>query len=163
MATTYDYIREATSKDYGTDFPANALNRIHTVQRSINFATAVSDLKADVDFATGDVIKIIDVPIDTWVVFVTAETTTDSDAIDNIDIGDETTTNGWVDDIDMTTTGEDDDSLDGVTYSLATAGGKHYSSADTIDIIVNTSGASDDGILKVTALMVDVIAPGTAR
>ena len=159
MATAYDYIREATSKDYGTDVPANGLNRIHTVQRSVNLETACSDLKADVDFTSSDVIKIIDVPIDTWVVFVTAETVTAGDCT-NLDIGDETTPAGWVEDVDMTA-GEDDDSLDGVTYSLATAGGKFYTSADTIDIDIED--ATDDGVLLVTALMVDVLRPGATR
>ncbi len=151
----YDYIRETTNQDFGTDLPANGLNRIHKVQRSINFETACAALKASVDFATGDVLKIIDIPAYTWVVAVFAETTTASDAIDDIDIGDETQTAGWVDDVDVSAT-EDDNSLDSVSYGLANAGGKLYSTADTIDIKINTDGASDDGVLKVTALMVDV-------
>lgn len=152
MATTYDYISETSGQYFGTDLPANGLGRVHKVQRSVDLAAAVSSLKAGVDFTSADILEIIDVPVNTWVVAVFAETTTAGDCTD-LDIGDGATANGWIDDIDMNA-GEDDDSLDAVTFSLATAGGKLYTSADTIDIDIND--ATDDGVLKVTALMIDV-------
>jgi len=158
---TYDYIDETDEQYFGTDFPAAGLARMFVVQRTVNFETACTDLKSGEDFAQNDVIKLIDVPANTWVLAVAVRVTTASDTADDVDIGDGDDTDGWIDGLDMTSTSNKgfagvSGTDGGGAFSVATAGGKWYTSADTIDLKFTGASGVDDGVFEITAIMMDI-------
>lgn len=157
---TYDWISESSGKYFGTDFPSATRNRgLHVIQRTVSFATAVSDLKSGTAFAIGDTVELMDIPVNTVVlaVFVRVTTASDSGESDDVDFGDASDTTGFIDSMDMTSTTHTNlgnTSLLVEAYSLAVGGGKYYTTADTLDAYFVAAG--DTGVFKLTMVCVDV-------
>ena len=156
MAATYDY-RATTTDMYDGSVPYTVygVDRQFYAERTINFATAVADLTSGVDFIANDVLELISIPANTWVYMVAVTMDTVSDAINDVNIGDGTDTSGYIDAIDMTSTGTSTNLITS-TYSIATAGGKIYTSADTIDAEIIGSVAADDGIFTIKVMGWDI-------
>lgn len=152
---TYDYISETSSQYFGTDFSANVSGGgLYVIQRTVNFATAITVLKSGTAFAIADTVELIDIPVNTWVMAVMVRVTTASDSgeSDDVDFGD-STTNYFIDSMNMTTTGTSD-SLTTSSTGFATSGGKVYTSADTLDAYFVAAG--DTGIFELTMVCMDV-------
>lgn len=102
--------------------------------------------------AAADVAEVLDIAAGTHVLVVYATVLTPEGGTQVLDIGDGATAAGYFDDFDANaaagTTGA---SLVTVTFSLATAGGKLYTSADTIDI-TSVTNAYGVGKIRLTAV-----------
>jgi hypothetical protein len=165
MATTYNYI-DRTSADYADYFgdatykPAYLKNRLYVVQRTINLATAATDVGANL--VQNDVLKVIDVPANTWVIALFARVTTTQSTLTDVDIGIDVTSPN-------TNTGDVDGFIDGMSFasaatstSIANAGfgigatgGKYFIVADTIDMLFIDSTFTCTGVVEITVLMMD--------
>lgn len=103
---------------------------------------------------TADVLEVITVRAQTWVPAVFLKPTTADGGTMTMDVGDGADPNGYIDDGDVNATTMLS-SLITTAYSLATAGGKYYGAADTIDLIPNNA-TPDTGVVELIAVMVDL-------
>ena len=95
-----------------------------------------------------EVIEVFDIPKDTFVLAVGVRCETAEGATATIDIGDETNADGFIDGADMnsaSTNASSNNVTAGGTNAAfgvsveTTGGGKYYTDADTIDILVNNT------------------------
>lgn len=103
---------------------------------------------------TADVLQVFTVRAGTWVPAVFVRPTTAEGATMTIDVGDGTDGAGYINngDINATTMLS---SLITTTYSLATAGGKYYAAADTIDVIPNNASPAT-AVIELIVVTVDL-------
>ena len=149
---TYDYIRTTSDQFDGSNINAVKGNdKIFFARRTINLETAVNDLKAGTDFVQNDIIELIQIPIDTHVLAIIVKVTTASDTASDCDFGDGATVDGYLDGLNLTSTGTTGSFLT-ETFSLALGGGKIYTAADTIDLKFIGASAVDDGIFEITVI-----------
>lgn len=127
-------------------------------------------IEAEVDFSKvnsgngtvqNDIIQALSIPANTFVQLVYYKVSTASANLDDLDIGDGATADGYVDGLDMESTG------DGTSWNTTlTEGtpnttveafslGKFYTTADTIDLKQNTNDTVVTGVIKVGALCFD--------
>jgi len=109
--------------------------------------TLVMKNEAVIDFTlnpciSGDVVQALDIPAGAFVTAVVTNVIT-ADA-NTVDVGDATDPNGWDASIDTSSTGV---ILGNGAY--ASAGGKYYASADTIDLTITNN--MDTGKISVVA------------
>ncbi len=155
---TYNYIDETDNQYFGTDFSANvAGGGLYVIQRTVDMATAVADLRSGQDFIKTETIKLMDIPVNTWVIAVLCRRTLALDA-DDVNFGDGSV---WhIDAVDLTssiTTYPILSSLATTTHGLATLGGKNYTTADTLDMKFDGSCADCDvGTFELTMVCMDV-------
>jgi len=137
MATTYDYIETTTDQHYGAGFPVAGQDKFFVLSRTVNVATALTDVGASA-WVANDVLKIIDIPARTLIigVSITIDTVAGT-ASSTLDIGDGDDPNGWQDGIPATTAATDVFSL---TYanggSITDKDNGYYITADTIDAVL---------------------------
>lgn len=105
-------------------------------------------------FAAADILQLFSVPAGTWVPATFIEILTVEGETATVDLGDGTDTDGFINDFDANAVAWGS-SLITTAFSLATAGGKVYSAADTIDLLLNTA-AFNVGKLRVIVPMVDL-------
>jgi hypothetical protein len=99
-----------------------------------------------------DVAEVLSIGAGTHVLCVYATVLTAEGATQVLDIGDGATADGYFNDLDANAAaGTTSASLVTVTFSLATAGGKLYTSADTIDITAVTNNYNA-GKIRLTAV-----------
>jgi len=113
--------------------------------------------KNAVDFSVAsrnasDVLQLIDVPADTLVLAVQWKVTTAEGGTFTFDLGDGVDPNGYVDNANGNALAAGA-SLATTAFSVAVGGGKYYSAADTIDMVLDH--AVDAAKIEVRALMVD--------
>ncbi len=158
MASTYDYISETSSQYFGTDLPVNALNRAYVIQRTVNIATAMTDLSVSTTFASGDYLYLIDIPVNTWVlaVFLRVTTASTDDNSPTLDVGDVTSVDAdeYIADLAADSTGITSSFLT-TDASVDTAGGKIYTAADKLAVTFQDADINN-GIFTLTAVMLDV-------
>jgi len=147
MATTYDYV-DTTSNNarlYGDGISALDVKKFFCHKRTVNLATAVTDLNSGNAFGAGDVLNLFNVAEGMLIQGIAVECTTAEGATLSVSIGDDTDPDGFLTAFDLVSTGwfwtgdgtYEGDYVDGTTY----LGGKLYTSADQIDITLTTAGA----------------------
>lgn len=133
----------------------------YVVDRSVDFSTQ--------NVTTNDVVQLIDIPANTRVVAVQAETVTaatqNTNTTQTFTVGDGSDADGWVSSLSVVTTakassaptvtatGPQSTNLT-VTVSPAYGLGKQYTAADTIDLTAN--GVVVDGVLRVRVALIDL-------
>lgn len=147
---TYDYSKGGTS-----GLPNRFAGRMAVVERYFDFATIAAERAAagQAAIAATDVIQAIDVPADTVVLLVTLKIIKVEGAALTISVGDGTATAGYLATVDANALGHVA-SLVTSAFSVAVGGGKLYTAADTIDLLINTNGADVAQVL-LTACMIE--------
>lgn len=149
MATTYDYVDKST----GAPYEGNATGVItfgpvgnFTWKRTINLATAASDMGVTTAFGANDVLQVFNVKEGQRIKFVAIECRTAEGATLSCEFGDGDDTDGYVTAFDLVATGwfssgdgtYEGDYVDGTTYF----GGRLYTAADTLDLKLVTASAN---------------------
>lgn len=147
---TYDYAIGS-----GVGMPNKAPYCI-TVQRLLDFAVIAAARSAAslTALAQSDVIQALHVPADVYVLAVGVKVITAEGEAATIDVGDGTDTDGYLNDLDCNATGHTL-SLITTAFSVAVGGGKIYTAADTIDILLNTSITWNLAKIMITAQYAD--------
>lgn len=133
MATTHDVTGDSTT------FPWVGGQKCFVIEKEFDCS--------DTALVSGDTYKALHIPANTLVLHVAVEVTTAEGGVGTVDIGDDSTTNGWCAGIDVNS----------ATTSLgagAYAGGKVYAVADTLDVLANN--ALDAAVFTVLAVCFDV-------
>jgi len=129
------------------------------------------EVTATLDFTTinsgagtvqNDIVQLIQVPANTLVMAVAFSVTTASSNMADFDIGDDATTDGYIDGASMATVNDGCSWV--TTFNEATPNttadafslGKFYTAANTIDLKQNTNATVITGVLKVKAVMLDM-------
>lgn len=101
-----------------------------------------------------DTLELIPVNAGEWIVAAFIDIDTAEGAACTVDLGDGDDPNGYIatGDINATTPLS---SLVTVGYSVATAGGRRYAAADTVDLLLNSNG-TDTAVIHVKAVAVDL-------
>lgn len=122
----------------------------------LDFAKIAVDRAAAGQAALGaaDVLELFAVPAGVWVPAAFIQTTKVEGAAATFDLGDGVTPAGFISNADGNALGWAH-SLVTTTYSLATAGGKLYTAADSIDLVID-SAATDACVLQILVAMVDL-------
>lgn len=140
--------------------PESALHKVGVISVALDFvAIAAARLAAGATALTStDVVQALPIPAKTLVLRVGLDVTTAEGATLTIDVGDGADTDGWLDGVDANTAASYCSAL---TLGEATpntitgfSGGKYYSAADTIDVLINNSGI-DTAVMRLWALVVD--------
>lgn len=109
----------------------------YVLSNTVDMTDVIAD--TSVTGAANDIVQCLAIPADTLVTSVILEVTTVSGvASSTIDIGDGDDADGWDATVDANSTGLTNG--DGA-FCMQTAGGKLYTTADTIDMTVNTASA----------------------
>ena len=150
MAITYDLATTGT-----TGYPAMDKSGVYRIEKKVDWSTlATAPVQTDI-------LQIINIPANTFVLGVYYSVTTASALLDDLDIGDAVDADGWADGIDATSTGAAFSRAlvltEGAPNTLVPANGlgKFYAAADTIDLTQNTDATVVDGVIKVVALCMD--------
>lgn len=153
---TYDYAKGA-----GTGLPAVRGGQCFVVERLLDFAQIALDRAAAglTALAAADVLQVIHVPANVHVLECFAECLVVEGETATIGVGDGSNTSGYISAFSCNALGVVG-SLITTTYSVATAGGKIYTAADTIDVILNTA-VYNVAKIRVAAAMVDLRAVET--
>jgi len=138
-------------------YPAD-LAGLYAVTATLDF----TDINSGAGTVQNDIVQLIQVPANTLVLGVSFSVTTASSNMADFDIGDDATTDGYIDGASMATV---NDGCSWVTtfneaapntvldaFSL----GKFYTAANTIDLKQNTNATVITGVLKVKAVMIDM-------
>lgn len=146
--TTY-----ATYTGSGSGFPAKR-SGVYRITGEVDFST----INSGSGTVQNDVIQALYIPAGTFVLGVGHKVTTASSNLDDFDIGDDATTDGYVDgDTAVTADTAMNFSFDtDGTMTEAFGNGKFYATANTIDIKQNTNATVVTGVIKLAALAIDV-------
>lgn len=130
--------------------------RLSVTEVKFDFAAIAADRIANslAALAATDVLQAVGVKAGIWVPMCSLQTVTVEGAAATVDIGDGTSTAGYIDDANLNAAGWAS-SLITTAFSLATAGGKIYTVDDTIDLLVNTN-ATDVAVANLMVVMVDL-------
>jgi hypothetical protein len=108
--------------------------------------------------ASTDVLQIIPLPAKSYVLAVGYDVTTPEGATATFDLGDGSTTNGYLNDISLNSTasGVMALALTEATPNTVTgySNGKYYAAADTIDMVLNNDSI-DTAVVRIWALVMD--------
>ncbi len=138
-------------------YPAD-LAGLYAVQATLDF----TEINSGSGTVQNDIVQLIQIPANTLVLGVSFSVTTASSNMTDFDIGDGTTTDGYIDGASMATVNDGcswvttfneaapNTTLDGMSL------GKFYTAADTIDLKQNTNATVVTGVLKVKAVMIDL-------
>lgn len=152
---TYSVMTGSGVNAYNAD-----LAGIYSVTATLDF----TEINGGSGTAQNDIVTLIQVPANTYVLGVFWKVDTTSSNMADLDIGDGDDTDGYVDGASMAT------AVDGASFAgaltvaspstfpngtVAFANGKFYTAADTIDLKQNTAATVVTGVLKVKALMID--------
>lgn len=137
MATTRDYIATTSSQYAGAGFPRAGNDKFFVLERTVNVATAATDLGVSA-WVANDVLKIIDIPAKTLIIGISCKIDTAAGTTSStLDIGDGDDPNGWEDGMDATST---DTHIFSLTYAnggtVTDKDNGYYASADTIDVVL---------------------------
>jgi len=147
--------------DYVADRSMAIGGKITLLERTLNFAE-IAAYRASAGLtalASGDVYQIFSLPAKTLVLRVGYDVTTVEGGTATFDLGDGSDTDGYLNDIDLNTVGSGvmalalTDASPGVTVT-AYSGGKYYSAADTIDMVLNNN-TIDAAVVRVWIVVQD--------
>ncbi|MCK5433546.1 MAG: hypothetical protein KAJ03_12430 [Gammaproteobacteria bacterium] len=127
-----------------TGAASNLSGRIFTHYKELNFATT--------NRGAADVLQLFDIPINSHVLSVSWEVVTIEDSTATFDLGDGVDPNGFVAAADAEVLAAGASTVT-TAYSVAVGGGRFYSAADTIDMVL--SAAMDTGKIRVWAVVLD--------
>ena len=147
---TYDYSKGGTS-----GIPNRFAGRVAVIERYFDFAVIAAERSAasQAALASGDIIQAIDVPADSHVLLCTLKVIKAEGAAANVGVGDGAGTSGYMAAVDLNATGVSTSAATAAN-SVAVGGGKYYTVADTIDLILN-SNSIDVAQILLTAVVID--------
>ena len=127
-----------------TGAASNLSGRIFTHFKELDFSVT--------GYTAADVLQLFDVPARSLVQMVAWEVVTAEGGTFTFDLGDTADPNGFVDNADGNVVAKGA-SLVTTAYSVAVGGGRFYSAADTIDMVVDHT--VDTGKVRVWAVILD--------
>lgn len=154
LFATYNY-RGGVSGGNATG-PTNVVGGFNVNEIKLDFAAIAAARAAAGQAALGaaDVLELFHFPAGIWVPAAFIQTTKAEGAAATFDLGDGVTPAGYISNHDGNALGWSS-SLITTTYSLATAGGKLYTAADTVDMVVD-SASVDVAVLRALVVSVDL-------
>jgi hypothetical protein len=139
--------------------PANALNKVHLVEMTLDFPAIIAARSAAgaTALAASDVLEIIPIPAGTLVSNVGMVVTTAAGVTSTIAIGDGSATAGYLAATSANATGTSGGVpvLSSGAFAPTLSGGKVYAAADTIDITLGTAVPAA-AVVRVFAKFTDI-------
>lgn len=132
--------------------PINSLGKIYRLKNTIDFSIAANNSLA------ADVIQCLDIQANTQVVQVWTKVVTPEGGVCTADVGDGTDPNGYNDAMDLNaaagTIEQSADGTDAYADDVQPPGGKIYTAADTIDMVLDHN--TDAAVIEIYAFCIDL-------
>lgn len=152
-AATYNY-KGGYQAGVNTGMPVSGYS-VSVADIKLDFPTIVAARLAasQTALAATDTLELISLPVGIWVPVTFVQVTTAEGETATIDVGDGVDPNGFIAAGDVNTVGWLNSFLT-TPYSVAVGGGRLYTAADTIDILMNTA-TFNLAVLSLRAVLVD--------
>lgn len=129
-----------------SDAPGQNANGVVEVFKDVDF----SEINSGAGLASAGTYEALSLPADTLVIAAALERLSDDIPNgDNLDLGDGADPNGWIAAVDLTASGSARK-----LGRFPTTNEKHYTSADTLDLVNNNASAITSGKVRVKAFCI---------